>query len=294
MSNLVLNGSFETGDYTNWSGDAWINGNGVNTQGVGYNGLNYAHLGNTYTNNTLTQTINTVNGEIYTLSYYLQNGDSGNGQYFAVSLDGGNTIIPGSLVTTDGYGNAFNWTLYTFVFTATGSTDLTFITRNDPDYFDLTAISVVQGIISNTCFPAKTPITTDQGIIAIEKINPSIHTITNKPIVAITKTISEDNYLVCFEKDALENNIPSQKTIISKNHLVFDKKKMMKAKDFVGKFEGVYKINYNGETLYNILMEKHELMLVNNLICETLHPENSIAKLYNSWPTLNKRNPKPK
>ena len=50
--------------------------------------------------------------------------------------------------------------------------------------------------ISNICFPAKTPITTNQGLIDIDKINPEIHTIRNKKIVAVTKTVTQDNYLV--------------------------------------------------------------------------------------------------
>lgn len=42
----------------------------------------------------------------------------------------------------------------------------------------------------------------------------------------------------------------------------------------------VYNIKYNGEILYNILIEKLDKMVINNLICEALHPENGIAKLY--------------
>ena len=56
---------------------------------------------------------------------------------------------------------------------------------------------------------------------------------------------------------------------------------MTKAKEFSHMFENVYKIKSKGEILYNVLMEKHDKMIVNNLICETLHPENKIAKLYN-------------
>ena len=98
--------------------------------------------------------------------------------------------------------------------------------------------------ISNTCFPANTPITTDQGIIPIEKINPLKHTIRNKQIMAITQTITQDEYLVCFEKNAIANNIPCEKTIVSKNHLIFNKGDMIKAKDFIGKYENVYKLRY--------------------------------------------------
>ena len=141
--------------------------------------------------------------------------------------------------------------------------------------------------ISNVCFPANTPITTDQGIIQIEKINPQKHTIRNKKIIAVTQTITEDKYLVCFEKNALGNNIPCEKTIISKNHLIFDKGNMIKATNFIGKYENVYKLRYKNNILYNILLENYDKMIVNNLICETLHPDNTIAKLYRLLPKYN-------
>ena len=135
-------------------------------------------------------------------------------------------------------------------------------------------------IISNICFPAGTPMTTDQGNIPIEKIDTSFHTIRNKQIVAITQTVTQDKYLVCFEKDALGNNIPSQKTIISKNHKLFYNGKMRMACEFLKHFSNVVKVKYTGAILYNVLLEEPNKMMVNNLICETLHPENGVAKVY--------------
>ena len=137
-----------------------------------------------------------------------------------------------------------------------------------------------QVVTSDICFRRGTPIATNQGIIPIEKINPSIHTIRNKKIIAITKTVTTDKYLVCFDKDAFGDNIPSQKTVMTKNHRVFYKGEMIEAKKFIGKVENVKKVNYSGDILYNVLMEKPDKMVVNNLICETLHPENCVAKLY--------------
>jgi len=133
---------------------------------------------------------------------------------------------------------------------------------------------------SNSCFPAKTPIQTDQGIINIDELNSEVHTIRNKKIVAVTKIVSQDKHVVCFEQDSLGKNVPSQKTVISQNHEVFYKGKMMKAKDFVGSVDNVYMKKYTGEVLYNVLMEEHDKMIVNNLVCETLDPKNRIAKLY--------------
>jgi hypothetical protein len=131
------------------------------------------------------------------------------------------------------------------------------------------------------CFPAGTPVQTDQGSIAIEKINLKTNTIRGKNIVAVTKTITIEDKIVCIEKDALGTNIPSQKTFISRNHELFYNKQMIKAKNLIGVVDGVYNKKYNGEILYNVLLDKHDKMIVNNLIVETLDPENIIAKLYN-------------
>ena len=136
--------------------------------------------------------------------------------------------------------------------------------------------------LSNICFPANTPIETDQGIISIDKINPEICTIKDKKIVSITQTISIDNYLVCFEKDSLGLNYPIYQTIMSPEHKVNHNGEMIKAKNFIGHFENVKKISYNGEILYNVLMEDYDKIIVNNLICETLHPKNIIARIYKS------------
>lgn len=130
--------------------------------------------------------------------------------------------------------------------------------------------------VSNICFLGNTPITTDQGIVAIEDIDPDLYTIDGKPIVAISKTKSKD-YLVCFEKDALFCNVPSKRTIMSKNHKVSYLGKMKEAYRFCNLSDKVYKIPYQGQTLYNVLMEKHSTMKVNNLTCETLNPNHEMA-----------------
>jgi hypothetical protein len=138
-------------------------------------------------------------------------------------------------------------------------------------------------VISDICFPAGTPITTDQGNIPIEQINPDIHTIRNNQIVAITKTITQDTHLVCFEKHSLGHNKPNKKTITSKLHKVYYDGKMTQANHFLKQeFKNVSKVDYNGEILYNVLMEKYDKVKVNNLTVETLDPENIIAKLYTS------------
>jgi uncharacterized membrane protein len=134
--------------------------------------------------------------------------------------------------------------------------------------------------ISNICFPAGTPVQTDQGIIHIDDIDPEIHTINNQPILHITKTTTLDPYLISFDKNSLERNIPSRKTLMTKDHKIMFQDRLVPAYRFLDYSDKVKKVKYSGETLYNILLAQHSTINVNNLICETLHPDNIIAKLY--------------
>ena len=130
------------------------------------------------------------------------------------------------------------------------------------------------------CFPSGTPVTTDQGDISIELIDPEIHTIFNKKIIAITETITRENNIVCFEKHSLGYNIPNKKTYVSNNHGIIHNHKLIQAKKFIGRLPGVYYKKYNNEILYNVLMEKHYIIHINNMKVETLNPINFVAQLY--------------
>jgi glutathionyl-hydroquinone reductase len=55
---------------------------------------------------------------------------------------------------------------------------------------------------------------------------------------------------------------------------------MLEARNLLER-EKVEKSKYSGEVLYNVLMENHDKMIVNNMICETLNPENRIVKIRN-------------
>ena len=79
------------------------------------------------------------------------------------------------------------------------------------------------------------------------------------------------------------NKMPNKETFISQEHKVLHKGKMIEAKELLNlNVENVEKHKYNGETLYNILLEGDDegKMVVNGMIVETLNPKNNIAKLY--------------
>ena len=155
---------------------------------------------------------------------------------------------------------------------------MSFSDPNTPTNIMLSSNDVNPIPISNICFLGNTKINTDQGIIEIKNINPKINTIYNKKIIGISKTITTEKYLISFEKSCFLNNIPKERTILSQKHKIFYKGKWLYAHLFLNK-KGVRKIVYNGEILYNILMENYDTVIANNLICETLHPNNIIAKI---------------
>ena len=158
---------------------------------------------------------------------------------------------------------------------------LSYLNPNNNSYSPANDNPINNTLLSNICFPANTPIKTDQGVVFINKMDPLVHTIDNERVVAITQTITLSKYLICFKKNSLRVNYPIKDTIMSKEHKVYYNGQMMEAIKFVGLIKNVHKIPYNGEVLYNVLMENYNKISVNNLICETLHPENVVAKLYN-------------
>ena len=107
--------------------------------------------------------------------------------------------------------------------------------------------------VAPICFPAGTPVSTDQGSIPIEKIEPGKNTIRGKEIVAITKTISPFNKLVCFEKGSLGHNIPNKRTYVSLEHCIVHRRRLIPALRFVNK-HGIYYVNYMNNYLYMSLI----------------------------------------
>jgi hypothetical protein len=135
-------------------------------------------------------------------------------------------------------------------------------------------------LISNICFPAGTPVKTDQGLIPIEQINKQTHTIAGQVIKHITKTVTLDKYLIRFERNSIGCNMPSATTVMTQDHKILFQGQLVPAYRFLKMSNKVIKVKYSGEVLYNVLLASYTTVTINNLSCETLHPENMIAKLY--------------
>ncbi len=139
---LVLNGDFQTGDFTGWtlSGDTspWtFVDNGAASGIQPHSGAYVAELGTTSARGFLSQTLSTVTGQSYLLSLWLNSPDGETPNEFLVSWNG-NTLFDETNIL------AIGWTNLQFLVSATGtSTVLEFGFRDDPSWLGLDDISVV-------------------------------------------------------------------------------------------------------------------------------------------------------
>ncbi len=128
--NLVQNGGFESGDFTDWTQSGNLASTLVSTNIVySHSGTFGAQLGPTGSLGFLSQNLVTVPGQTYVLSFWL---DSPNGltpNEFQVSWNGTNIYYQTNLGTT-------GWANLAFTNIATGaSTLLQFGFENTPSYF---------------------------------------------------------------------------------------------------------------------------------------------------------------
>jgi len=148
--------------------------------------------------------------------------------------------------------------------------------------FQEMSIKYIQTSMINTGLSEKSQIVTDQGIIPIQSIDTQYHTIDNKKIIALIHTKLRDKFLVCFKKHSLSRNYPNGNTIMTGENKIEFRGMFIESCKFVGLFPNVTYVTYNGETIYNIIISEPCKIIVNNIVCETLHPNNPIAKLYTS------------
>lgn len=141
----VLNGGFETGDFTDWTqfGDTSFNGVcDVSTCPGGYppyQGTYAAYFGPVGDTGGIYQDIATIPGDTYTVSFYLALPVGGTPNYFKVTFGDAS-------LSFNNFPGTFGWGLFEFTDTATtDTTRLTFTFRNDPNYWFLDNVEVNQG-----------------------------------------------------------------------------------------------------------------------------------------------------
>ena len=200
---------------------------------------------------------------------------------YAMNYSNGNIVqinLASRTITDAAWASQTEWDVnnsYTYIAMTVFGSSL-YVARNDTGVIDKFTLPAV----SNICFPASAPVQTDQGIVEIARINTAIHTIDGMRIVDVTKTVTNDSFLVRIGRHALGKDYPTQDTVISRLHKLEYGGRMVAAEWLVGQVAGIARIPYSGEPLYNVILAEPRTMRVNNLICETLLPSNPTAKLY--------------
>jgi hypothetical protein len=144
---IVVNGGFETGDFTGWTlvGDTYVGNQVYNTvtsnsayPGVAHSGQFGALLGEGGQTATLSQTLPTVPGQEYLLSFWLDDQSGEPEQRFFVHWNGTNLLCLSNPPA------AFTWTNYLYKVTAADTnTTLEIVERNDTSYFGFDDVSVM-------------------------------------------------------------------------------------------------------------------------------------------------------
>jgi hypothetical protein len=137
-ANMVVNGGFETGDFTGWTVSAGATG--VTTAGFDgfspHSGTYFADLGNVGCCGSLSQSFTTTPGQILTLNYFLA-ADGGTPSHFQANWNG--SAIAGSILDNSA---SSGYIQHTFNLVATGADTLTFLERNDPSYWAFDDVSL--------------------------------------------------------------------------------------------------------------------------------------------------------
>jgi hypothetical protein len=133
---VVANGGFETHDFTGWTLVGSLANSVTTSPASVHSGKCAAQMGQVGLLASLSQTLNTIPGTNYLLSFWL-NCDGQNPNEFSVSWNGATLLDKTNLPAT-------GWTNMQFLVTATRtSTVLALGFRDDPGYMDFDDVSVV-------------------------------------------------------------------------------------------------------------------------------------------------------
>lgn len=137
------------------------------------------------------------------------------------------------------------------------------------DTYSYNNINIVFGglefIINNEiCFHENTLIDTDQGKFKIKDLTPN-NTIQSAKIIHLIKSSIKYKDLVLIEKNSIDNNIPSEDIILTKNHLLLINNKVVSVNKLINneKIKIIYDCN---SYVYNMVLLNKNFIKINNLI----------------------------
>jgi hypothetical protein len=145
----VGNGGFESGDFSDWTFDGgsyptnYVGAVAIGVVDYIHSGAFGALLGEPYTTATLSQTLPTVPGQLYEVSFFLNNPVGGAGPVGGGPANQIQVLWGGSNIFSEVNVPILQWTeMASAVFATNTATTLEFVFLNYPDYFGLDDISV--------------------------------------------------------------------------------------------------------------------------------------------------------
>ncbi len=149
-ANLVVNGGFETGDFTGWTQAGYTSGYTRVSSNNPNSGIYSARLGPPVGSlGFLSQTLTTTVGQAYELSYFLFS-DGATPNVFQ-------TLVNGTPIFAQNDIPAQPYAQYNLSFVGTGSDEIKFGFQNDPGYLYLDDVSVSVVPVPTPAVPVPTP-----------------------------------------------------------------------------------------------------------------------------------------
>lgn len=162
--------------------------------------------------------------------------------------------------------------------------------RGEVYYYSLSSSSSSgSGSGSSICYLGDTMVHTDQGLVKAEDLFRTFkkqqYTISQRPVRRVTRTRNEDTEMVLIQKNCFTEGIPNEDTFLTKQHkiMVPTTQKMEKCKNVArnSKYKKASIIDRKRrDIVYNIVLDTHSTVRVNNMVSETLHPANAFLKKF--------------
>jgi len=144
-----------------------------------------------------------------------------------------------------------------------------------------TSLALLQSMIPVPCFVKDTPVVVDSGIKLIQDIS-NIDYINGYKVHSVTYSAvyKDECNLVLFKKNSLGYNTPDQDTVCTKYHNIIVNGNLFAAEYLINNSSIVNTTVAEGTLVYHVLLDdnKWSFMNVNNLLADTLCPDNLVAQ----------------
>ena len=97
--------------------------------------------------------------------------------------------------------------------------------------------------------------------------------INGSTIIGISNTLNSNGKFIKFAKNCMGKNSPNRDLFMTGEHLVESNNKLVMAKKLVNGTT-ITKVSEKPQNVYNILLNKHEIINIHNMPVESLNPMN--------------------